>query len=60
MSNETGEINVVVDLSNKGLVNQKGKSPVKLATILRATKEKKQEKNRKRKTTLQTCKTSSC
>jgi len=60
MSNETGEINVVVDLSNKGLVNQKGKSPVKLATTLRATKEKKQEKNRKRKTTLQTCKTSSC
>jgi len=44
MSNETGEINVVVDLSNKGLVNQKGKSPVKLATILRATKEKKQKK----------------
>jgi len=32
----------------KGLVHQQGKSPSKLATILRATKEK------KRKTTLQT------
>jgi len=35
----------------KGQVQQKGKSPSKLATILRATQEKKQQK---RKTTLQT------